>query len=69
MLWGNGYALNLLNKKSSLGKMGRGGRFLGEGDAKIPAEKGDILISEIREPHRVEAETNMRILVTIAPPI
>ncbi len=45
------------------------GYFLGEGDAKIPAEKGDILISEIREPHGVEAETNMRILVTIAPPI
>ena len=45
------------------------GYFLGEGDAKIPAEKGDILISEIREPHGVEAETNMRIVVTIAPPI
>ena len=45
------------------------GYFLGEGDAKIPAEKGDILISEIREPHGVMAETNMRIVVTIAPPI
>ena len=45
------------------------GYFLGEGDAKIPAEKGDILISEIREPHGVKAETKMRILVTIAPPI
>ena len=45
------------------------GYFLGVGDAKIPAEKGDILISEIREPHGVKAETNMRILVTIAPPI
>jgi quercetin dioxygenase-like cupin family protein len=45
------------------------GYFLGEEDAKIPAEKGDILISEIREPHGVKAETNMRILVTIAPPI
>jgi quercetin dioxygenase-like cupin family protein len=45
------------------------GYFLGEGDAKIPAEKGDILISEIREPHGVEAKTNMRIVVTIAPPI
>ncbi len=45
------------------------GYFLGEGDAEIPAEKGDILISEIREPHGVKAETNMRILVTIAPPI
>jgi len=45
------------------------GYFLGEGDTKIPAETGDILISEIREPHGVEAETNMRIVVTIAPPI
>lgn len=45
------------------------GYFLGEGDVKIPAEKGDILISEIREPHGVKAETNMRIVVTIAPPI
>ncbi|MBW2368698.1 MAG: cupin [Deltaproteobacteria bacterium] len=45
------------------------GYFLGEGDTNIPAEKGDILISEIREPHGVKAETNMRIVVTIAPPI
>jgi quercetin dioxygenase-like cupin family protein len=45
------------------------GYFLGEGDAEIPAEKGDILVSEIREPHGVRAETNMRIVVTIAPPI
>ncbi len=45
------------------------GYFLGEGEVKIAAEKGDILISEIREPHGVKAETNMRILVTIAPPI
>ena len=44
------------------------GYFLGEGDAKIPAKKGDILISEIREPRGVKAETNMRIVVTIAPP-
>ncbi len=45
------------------------GFFLGEGQAEIPAQAGDILISEIREPHGVRAETNMRILVTIAPPI
>lgn len=45
------------------------GYFLGEGDAEIPAETGDILISEIREPHGVKAETKMRIIVTIAPPI
>lgn len=45
------------------------GFFLGEGDAEIPAKEGDILISEIREPHGVRAETKMRIIVTIAPPI
>ncbi len=45
------------------------GFFLGEGDAEIPAKVGDILISEIREPHGVRATTKMRIVVTIAPPI
>jgi quercetin dioxygenase-like cupin family protein len=45
------------------------GYFLSEGQTELPAEKGDILISEIREPHGVRAETKMRILVTIAPPI
>lgn len=45
------------------------GFFLGEGDLEIAAKKGDILISEIREPHGVRATTKMRIVVTIAPPI
>jgi quercetin dioxygenase-like cupin family protein len=45
------------------------GFFLGDEDAAIPAQKGDILISQIREPHGVSAKTQMRILVTIAPPI
>ncbi|MCF8070714.1 MAG: cupin [Desulfobacterales bacterium] len=45
------------------------GFFLGEGDSEIPAKKGDILISQIREPHGVRAETDLRILVTIVPPI
>jgi quercetin dioxygenase-like cupin family protein len=45
------------------------GYFLGEGENEMPAKEGDILISEIREPHGVRAETPMRILVTIAPPI
>ncbi len=45
------------------------GFFLGDGDESIPAKKGDILISEIREPHGVKATTDMRIIVTIAPPI
>ncbi len=45
------------------------GRFLGDNDLEIEANKGDILVSQIREPHGVRAETDMRILVTIAPPI
>ena len=45
------------------------GFFLGEGDVEIAAKEGDILISQIREPHGVRAKTNMRILVTIVPPI
>ena len=45
------------------------GYFLGEGDKEIVAQQGDILISQIREPHGVRAKTRLRILVTIAPPI
>jgi len=45
------------------------GFFLGEGETEIPAGKGDLLISQIREPHGVRASSRMRILVTIAPPI
>lgn len=45
------------------------GVFLGEDGAEIEAKKGDILISQIREPHGVRAKTKMRLVVTIAPPI
>lgn len=45
------------------------GFFLGENGTEIPAGEGEILISQIREPHGVRATTKMRILVTIAPPI
>ena len=45
------------------------GEFLGKDDTAIPAKTGDMLISEIREPHGVRATTDMRIVVTIAPPI
>lgn len=44
------------------------GEFLGE-DSTIPAHSGDVLISDISEPHGVKAKTDMRVLVTIAPPI
>jgi quercetin dioxygenase-like cupin family protein len=45
------------------------GEFLGEGDATMPAKPGDVVISEIAEPHGLRAKTNLRLLVTIAPPI
>lgn len=45
------------------------GFFLGDNNTEIEAKTGDILVSEIREPHGVRAVTRMRILVTIAPPI
>lgn len=45
------------------------GRFLGDDGVEMDAQEGDILVSQIREPHGVRAETDMRILVTIAPPI
>lgn len=45
------------------------GFFLGKDGAEIPARAGDILRSQIREPHGVRASSKMRIIVTIAPPI
>ncbi|OIP47808.1 MAG: cupin [Deltaproteobacteria bacterium CG_4_10_14_3_um_filter_60_8] len=45
------------------------GQFLGDQGAAIPAKPGDLLISDIAAPHGVHADTDMRILVTIAPPI
>jgi quercetin dioxygenase-like cupin family protein len=45
------------------------GEFMAADGATIPAQTGDILVSEIREPHGVSATTDMRVLVTIAPPI
>lgn len=45
------------------------GWFLGDNGNEMEAYPGDILISQIREPHGVRARTKMRIVVTIAPPI
>ncbi|MBW1789413.1 MAG: cupin domain-containing protein [Deltaproteobacteria bacterium] len=45
------------------------GEFLGKDNAAIPAGPGDVLISDISEPHGVLAKSDMRVLVTIAPPI
>ena len=45
------------------------GEFLGQDGATLPARKGDVLISDIAEPHGLRAKTDLRLLVTIAPPI
>ncbi len=45
------------------------GEFLGEDNTKLNAQTGDVLISEISEPHGIRAVKDMRVLVTIAPPI
>jgi quercetin dioxygenase-like cupin family protein len=45
------------------------GEFLGKDGATLSAKPGDVLISEIAEPHGIRAGSDMRVLVTIAPPI
>jgi quercetin dioxygenase-like cupin family protein len=45
------------------------GEFLGKDGTTMPAARGDVLISEIAEPHGIRARTDLRLLVTIAPPI
>ena len=45
------------------------GEFLGKDNKTLPANPGDILISDISEPHGVRATSDMRVIVTIAPPI
>ena len=45
------------------------GLFLAKDGKTIPAKAGDILISDINEPHGIRATGSLRVLVTIAPPI
>ena len=42
---------------------------LGKDNNEIPANPGDVLISDISEPHGIRAVSKMRVIVTIAPPI
>jgi quercetin dioxygenase-like cupin family protein len=44
------------------------GEFLG-GPEPVPGKKGDVLVCDIAEPHGLRANTDLRLLVTIAPPI
>jgi quercetin dioxygenase-like cupin family protein len=45
------------------------GFFMGAEGTTIAAEPGDVLVSDISEPHGIRATTDLRVLVTIAPPI
>ena len=45
------------------------GFFLGSEGKTLEAGPGDVLISDISEPHGIRADSDMRVLVTIAPPI
>jgi quercetin dioxygenase-like cupin family protein len=45
------------------------GSFLAKDGKELPAHPGDVLISDISEPHGLRAKSQMRVLVTIAPPI
>lgn len=45
------------------------GEFLAADGATLPAKTGDVLISDIAEPHGIRAGTDLRVIVTIAPPI
>jgi quercetin dioxygenase-like cupin family protein len=45
------------------------GEFLSQDGMPMPAGPGDVLIADISEPHGIRAASDMRVLVTIAPPI
>ena len=45
------------------------GEFLGADDTALPARPGDVLVADIAEPHGIRASQDLRVLVTIAPPI
>jgi quercetin dioxygenase-like cupin family protein len=45
------------------------GTFLGKDGSSFPGKPGDVVTSEIAEPHGFRATTNVRLLVTISPPI
>jgi len=44
------------------------GEFLAQ-DGTLPAKLGDVLVCDISVPHGIRATTDMRTVVTIAPPI
>ncbi len=53
----------------SLAVLAGTGEFLGKDGTSMPAAPGDVVVSDISEPHGFRAKTDSRLLVTIAPPI
>ena len=45
------------------------GEFMGGGNVTEPAKAGNVIITNISEPHGLKAKTDLRLLVVIAPPI
>ena len=45
------------------------GEFLADDGVSMVAKTGEMLVCDISDPHGVRATTDMRIVVTIAPPI
>jgi quercetin dioxygenase-like cupin family protein len=45
------------------------GELLGADGAALPAKAGDVLVADIAEAHGIRATSQMRVVVTIAPPI
>ena len=45
------------------------GALLDKEDLSLPANPGDVSVSDISEPHGIRAIDDLRVLVTIAPPI
>ncbi len=44
------------------------GEFLGPDNTTVPAKAGDVVVLPIAVPHGIRSITDMRVLVTIAPP-
>ena len=40
-----------------------------EADQEVPVKKGDILIGQVNIPHGIKAKTEMKVQVTITPPL
>jgi len=44
------------------------GEFLADAGVTMPAKPGDVLVCPINVPHGIRSITDMRVLVTVAPP-